>query len=119
VAVKVRTPDDGVTWKIRPAEALKPAARYGLKWKVAAGDAHPKTGTVTFRTANPNAAESESAPATKSGAHTGTNGATHPPANSGSHAGMSGHTTTARLWMRLGPWRAGSPSPGSWSPWGL
>jgi copper transport protein len=95
VAVKVRTSDDGVTWKIRPAEALKPAARYGLKWKVAAGDAHPKTGTVTFRTADPDAAESESAPATKSGAHTGTNGATHPPASSGSHAGMSGHTPAA------------------------
>ena len=51
VAVAIDTDDDGVTWKIRPARALEPGARYGLAWKVRAGDAHPRSGTVRFRVA--------------------------------------------------------------------
>ncbi|GLY29401.1 CopD family protein [Kineosporia sp. NBRC 101731] len=51
VPVQGDTSDDGVTWKIRPTTALQPGSRYGLTWKVTGGDAHVKSGTITFRVA--------------------------------------------------------------------
>ncbi len=44
------TPNGGATWQVQPAEPLE-TGRYGLTWSVVAGDAHPKTGTATFRVA--------------------------------------------------------------------
>lgn len=91
-------------WRVRPAEALAPGGRYGLTWKVAAGDAHPKSGTMTFKVAGrapaaeggaapgPDAAApATSHPANADGSHTGAAG-THPTPGSSAHAGMPGHT---------------------------
>ena len=41
------TRDGGTTWRVAPVEPM-PAGSYGLRWRVAAGDAHAMTGTVTF-----------------------------------------------------------------------
>lgn len=41
------TPDQGITWIATPSEALQDG-RYGVKWSVAAPDAHPKTGSFRF-----------------------------------------------------------------------
>ncbi len=43
----VSTPDGGRTWLVEVDERL-PSGAYGVKWKVAAPDAHPKTGKFRF-----------------------------------------------------------------------
>ncbi len=97
VEIEAHTKDGGRTWKVRPTQALTPGARYGLKWKVAAKDAHPKSGTVTFRVAGQGASPQDRTtdatgtrtpdPATGGAAHSGA----HPQSSAGSHAAMSGH----------------------------
>ena len=101
VAVDADTADDGVTWTIQPVTALKPDGRYGLRWEVAAGDAHAKTGTVTFRVAQAsgNSRQDRSGTSTTPTAVAGSDSPTHPdghtPApDSDEHAAMPGHTSS-------------------------
>lgn len=64
VPVKVATPDDGITWIATPTEPLT-GGKYGVKWSVAAPDAHPETGSFRFAvdvpTAGTTTGEDESA----------------------------------------------------------
>ncbi|MEU8072413.1 CopD family protein [Micromonospora sp. NPDC049151] len=50
VPVTSHTPDDGRTWLVHPATALT-GGQFTLRWSVAAPDAHPLTGDVTFTVA--------------------------------------------------------------------
>ncbi|MCB0918105.1 MAG: copper resistance protein CopC/CopD [Actinobacteria bacterium] len=47
VPIEVSTPDEGLTWVAKPLEALD-SGKYGVKWRVAAPDTHPKTGAFRF-----------------------------------------------------------------------
>jgi copper transport protein len=49
VPVTVHTPDGGRTWLVHPTTPL-PAGEFTLAWRVAAPDAHPLSGTITFET---------------------------------------------------------------------
>ena len=44
---QLSTPDSGQTWVVEADERLRSGA-YGVKWKVAAPDSHPKSGKLTF-----------------------------------------------------------------------
>lgn len=57
----VSTPDGGLTWVATPDEPLQDG-KYGVKWRVAAPDTHPKTGAIKFQIALP-AADGQAAPA--------------------------------------------------------
>lgn len=59
VAADVASGDGGVTWRLRPASPLGPG-RYGVRWRIAAGDAHTMFGTVQFRVAGVAAAAGDS-----------------------------------------------------------
>ena len=54
------TPDGGLTWVATPNEPLQDG-KYGVKWRVAAPDTHPKTGAIRFQVALP-AANGQAAP---------------------------------------------------------
>lgn len=62
VTSTARTGDGGLTWRVQPTRPL-PSGDYELDWKVTAADAHPLTGTVSFRVRG-----STPAPATAAGA---------------------------------------------------
>ena len=47
VPVTTHTPDGGRTWLVHPSAALTDG-EFTLRWSVAAPDAHPLTGDVTF-----------------------------------------------------------------------
>nr|WP_258544517.1 copper resistance CopC family protein [Micromonospora provocatoris] len=47
VPVTTHTPDGGRTWLVHPSAALT-GGEFTLRWSVAAPDAHPLTGDVTF-----------------------------------------------------------------------
>lgn len=93
------TPDGGRTWLVHPSAALT-GGKFTLRWTVAAPDAHPLTGTVTFTVVPDAAAPGATAtprPTTGSHGHAG-HGApaapsASPPAHSGGHA--VGHTADA------------------------
>jgi copper transport protein len=83
------TADDGRTWRLRPAQPLPPG-RYDLTWRVVAGDAHVRSGTLGFQvTGGPGAR----APATQQspGADAATAGRS--PGNTAAHP--SGHSSAA------------------------
>jgi copper transport protein len=97
VPVESSSSTDKVTWTVRPDQPLE-SGQYGVSWKVAAGDAHPKTGTFTFRvaatTATPEsqgATEPTQSASTGTGSHTGSD---HQTTGSDPHAGMSGHAAS-------------------------
>ena len=54
---QVSTPDDGKTWVLMPEQDLA-SGRYGVKWRVAAADTHPKTGSFQFSLTLPTATDS-------------------------------------------------------------
>jgi copper transport protein len=87
VAAAASSPDGGTTWRIRPARPLE-AGRYGVRWRVLAGDAHPRTGTLTFSVAASPAARASTPAATPAPSE-------HPAdhaAGSGHDGGATGHT---------------------------
>ena len=61
LATDVSTPDGGRTWLVEVDERL-PSGAYGVKWKVAAPDAHPKTGKFRFSITGGSANKSPNAP---------------------------------------------------------
>ncbi len=61
VPAQVSTPDDGLTWVATPATPLE-SGKYGVKWRVAAPDTHPKTGSFQFTVAVPGAVASTDSP---------------------------------------------------------
>ncbi|WP_227457212.1 MULTISPECIES: copper resistance CopC/CopD family protein [Micromonospora] len=74
------TPDEGRTWLVHPGTPLT-AGTFHLRWSVAAPDAHPLTGVITFAVASP----------------PGTPGVTptpHPTGSPHAHAGHSGMPST-------------------------
>ncbi len=80
--------DGGATWRVRPVAVLAPG-RYGLRWQVTAGDAHPRRGAFTFSVGS---AATAARPAARTAAAT----PAHPPGHapgSGTHAGA--HPGTA------------------------
>ncbi|MFJ1538887.1 CopD family protein [Micromonospora chalcea] len=93
------TPDGGRTWLVHPSAALT-GGEFTLRWTVAAPDAHPLAGTVTFTVVPDAAAPGATAtprPTAGSHGHAG-HGApavpsASPPAHSGGHA--VGHTADA------------------------
>ncbi|MCE0540827.1 CopD family protein [Kineosporia rhizophila] len=95
VPVRTHTTDDGLTWKIQPTRALETGGRYGLTWSVVAGDAHPKSGTITFRVAQQSPADATSAavPQTSSAPSPHTE-SQHPPSDPDAHAETPGHTSS-------------------------
>ncbi|RZU76329.1 CopC domain-containing protein [Micromonospora kangleipakensis] len=93
------TPDWGRTWLVHPTTPLT-AGTFKLRWNVAAPDAHPLTGVLTFTVASPPPAPGATAKpeATDSPhGHAGHGGpgmpSASPPAHSGGHA--VGHTADA------------------------
>ncbi len=54
VPADVSSPDQGVTWVATPQAPLE-SGKYGVKWRVAAPDTHPKTGSFRFIVAVPGA----------------------------------------------------------------
>ncbi|MEH0821913.1 MULTISPECIES: copper resistance CopC/CopD family protein [Micromonospora] len=98
VPVTTHTPDGGRTWLVHPSAALT-GGEFTLRWSVAAPDAHPLTGDVTFTVvpaAAPPGAAATPRPTAGAG-HAGHGGpgvpSASPPAHSGAHA--VGHTTDA------------------------
>ncbi|WP_370584895.1 CopD family protein [Micromonospora sp. ANENR4] len=99
VPVTTHTPDGGRTWLVHPSAAL-PDGKFTLRWSVAAPDAHPLTGDVTFTVVPadaPPGATVAPRPTAGSHGHTGHDGpavpSASPPAHSGGHA--VGHTADA------------------------
>lgn len=89
--VPVTITGEGTTWRVRPNAALPPG-RYGLTWRVVAGDSHPMTGVVRFGV--PGVAQAPPGRATPAPS---TAPVTTPEASSpagpagGDHSGMAGH----------------------------
>ncbi len=119
VAVTTTVSVDNTTWRVLPKATLPPG-RYGLRWQVVAGDAHPKIGTITFSvgpasaapaagTAAGTARPSPTAPGTPGqGATPMEHGTNHDPAAKAGqdHAGMghdpSGTDTALRAALDAG-----------------
>ncbi|MGV9371906.1 copper resistance CopC/CopD family protein [Micromonospora tulbaghiae] len=99
VPVTSHTPDGGRTWLVHPSAALT-GGEFTLRWSVAAPDAHPLTGDVTFTVvpaAAPPGATATPRPTAGAQGHAGHGGpgvpSASPPAHSGAHA--VGHTADA------------------------
>jgi copper transport protein len=89
--VPVTITGDGTTWQVRPNVALPPG-RYGLTWRVVAGDTHPMTGVVRFGVAGAAKAPPGRATSTPSAAPVTTPEASAPGGPAGDdHSGMAGH----------------------------
>ncbi|MFG2058743.1 CopD family protein [Micromonospora sp. NPDC048930] len=93
------TPDGGRTWLIHPTTPLT-TGTFKLRWNVAAPDAHPLTGVLTFTMASPPpppgaTAKPQAAPSPHGHANHGGPGmpSASPPDHSGGHA--VGHTANA------------------------
>lgn len=96
VPVTSHTPDGGRTWLVHPSVPLT-GGTFKLRWNVAAPDAHPLTGVLTFAVASPPpSAGATASPQASNGPH-GHAGhglpSASPPAHSGGHA--VGHTADA------------------------
>lgn len=91
--VPVTITGDGTTWRVRPNAALPPG-RYGLTWRVVAGDAHPLTGVVRFGVAGvvgaPSAAPGRPTPVAP-GKGPAASAVPAPAEHGDDHAGMPGH----------------------------
>lgn len=102
VPVEADSSDGGVTWNVQPKAQLE-RARYGLKWEVAAGDAHPRSGAIIFHVAPQGETSTRTRPSHSSagpsgsahtdGSHGGSGSGSGSTADSGAHAGMPGHTS--------------------------
>lgn len=55
IAAEVRASGGGTTFEVTPSSPLE-AGRFGVAWRVAAPDAHPKSGSFRFAVAGPAAA---------------------------------------------------------------
>jgi copper transport protein len=73
VPAAVRESADGTTFVVVPSSPLE-AGRFGVAWRVAAPDAHPKTGTFTFRVTPPATRDAGAPGGAPAGAGTGTGG---------------------------------------------
>ncbi|MEU5941072.1 CopD family protein [Micromonospora sp. NPDC047548] len=93
------TPDGGRTWLVHPRAPLT-TGTFTLRWSVAAPDAHPLAGTITFKVAspakNPRATAEPQATASPHG-HAGHGGPDMPSAQPPTPAGGNavGHTADA------------------------
>ncbi|MFE9695131.1 CopD family protein [Micromonospora sp. NPDC005806] len=93
------TPDGGRTWLVHPTTRLT-TGTFKLQWIVAAPDAHPLTGVITFTVASPPPTPGTAAkPQATAGPprHAGHGGPGMPPASPSAHAGghAVGHTVDA------------------------